>query len=240
MAQQAIAHAVAVRHPLRLTRALLWAFAVYAWNGEAGAYEDYADRIIEESGKHALGPFQAIGEAVKGVIRAAQGRIEESLILLRLALDKIGDHRYGPITDFHMHLAEGLARAGQHDSALEMIDETIARAERFNYRLELPEMLRLKAELLLSGPEPDVSFAEQLLSESLAMARQQPALAWELRTAISMARLRMQQGREDEARALLAPVHDQFKGFGSPDLQAARALLDRLDRRRPERAGRRL
>ena len=241
MARQAIGHAVALHHPLRLIRALLWAFAVYAWNGEAEAYEDYANCIIEESGKHTLGPFQAIGEAVKGVIRAAQGRIEESLILLRLALDKIGDHRYGPITDFNMHLAEGLARAGQRGDALEMFDETIARAGRFNYRLELPEMLRLKAELLLSGPSPDVSLAERLLNESLAVARQQSARAWELRTAISLARLWMQQGREDEARALLAPVHGQFtEGFDSRDLKAARELLDRLDRRRRERAGRRL
>jgi predicted ATPase/DNA-binding winged helix-turn-helix (wHTH) protein len=239
MAQQAIAHAIALRHPLRLTRALLWAFAVYAWNGEAEAYEDYANCIIEESGKHALGPFQAIGEAVKGVIRAAQGRIEESLILLRLALEKIGDHRYGPITDFGMYLAEGLARAGQRGDALEMIDETIARARRFNYRLELPEMLRLKAELLLSAREPDVALAERLLNESLAVARQQSALAWELRTAISLARLWMQQGREDEARALLAAVHGQFtEGFGSTDLKAARELLDVLDRRSRERAGR--
>ncbi|WP_407158021.1 ATP-binding protein [Bradyrhizobium sp. STM 3557] len=241
MAQQAIAHAVALGHPVRLTRALLWAFAIYAWNGEADAYEDYANHIIEESGKHALGPFQAIGEAVKGVIRGAQGRIEESLILLRLALDKMGDHRYGPITDFNMHLAEGLARAGQRGSALEMIDETIARARRLNYLIELPEMLRIKAELLLCGPEPDVSLAERLLNESIAIARHQSALAWELRTSISLARLRMRQGREDEARALLAPVHDQFtEGFSSRDLRAARELLDALDRRNRERAGRRL
>jgi predicted ATPase/DNA-binding winged helix-turn-helix (wHTH) protein len=240
MTQQAIARAIAFGHPVKLTRALLWAFAVYAWNGEAEAYEDYADRIIQESSKHALGPFQAIGEAIKGVIRAAQGRIEESLILLRLALDKIGDHRYGPVTDFGMHLAVGLARAGQRDDALEMIDDTIARAGRLDYLLELPEMLRVKAELLLSGPEPDRPLAEHLLKESLALARQQLAPAWELRTAISLARLWMQQGREDQARALLAPVHDQFtEGFGYQGLKAARELLDRLDRRSPERASRR-
>jgi predicted ATPase/DNA-binding winged helix-turn-helix (wHTH) protein len=237
MTRQAIANAIALGHPVRLTRALLWAFAVYAWNGEAAAYEDCADRIIQASGKHALGPFQAIGEAIKGVVRAAQGRIEESLILLRLALDKIGDHRYGPVTDFGMHLAAALAQAGQHSEAIETIDDTIARAGRFNYQLELPEMLRLKAELLLSGPEPDHQLAEHVLQQSLARAREQSAPAWELRAAVSLARRWMQQGREDEALALLAPVHDRFtEGFGSPGLKAARELLDTLDRSR-KRAG---
>ncbi len=113
MTQQAIARAIALGHPVKLTRALLWAFAVYAWNGEAQEFEDYAHRIIQDSGKHALGPFQAIGEAITGVIRAAQDRPEESLHLLRTALDRIGDHRYGPITDFAIYLAEALARTGE-------------------------------------------------------------------------------------------------------------------------------
>jgi predicted ATPase/DNA-binding winged helix-turn-helix (wHTH) protein len=232
MTRQAIAHAIALGRPLKLTRALLWAFAVYAWNGEAQAFEDYAERIIQDSGKHALSPFQAIGEAIKGVIRAAQGRTDESLLLLRTALGKIGDHRYGPITDFAMHLAEVLARTGERSAAIALIDDAIARNGRVHYLIELPEMLRIKAELLLAGAEPDRSLAEDVLQDSLTLARQQAAPAWELRTATSLAGLWMRQGRDDAARALLAPVYDRFtEGFGSPRLKAARELLDTLGSR---------
>ncbi|HSU20028.1 MAG TPA: hypothetical protein VLI45_09830, partial [Acidobacteriaceae bacterium] len=96
----------------------------------------------------------------------------------------------------------------------------------------LPEMLRIKAELLLAGAEPDRSLAEDVLQDSLTLARQQAAPAWELRTATSLAGLWMQQGRDDAARALLAPVYDRFtEGFGSPRLKAARELLDTLGSR---------
>jgi predicted ATPase/DNA-binding winged helix-turn-helix (wHTH) protein len=229
---QVIASAIAAGHPVRLTRALLWAFAVYAWNGEARTYEAHAERIIQESSRHDLGPFQIIGSAIKGVVRAAQGRTEESLALLQDAFDRMGSHRYGPVTDFGIHLAQVLAQTGQSGEALRLIDATIAQARRLNYLLELPDMLRVKAELLISAPMPDAFRAERLLNQSLALARQQSALGWELRTATSLAGLLMQQQRHDEARNVLAPVHASYtEGFGRPSLVAARALLDELDRR---------
>jgi predicted ATPase/DNA-binding winged helix-turn-helix (wHTH) protein len=235
MADRAIANAIAIGHPVRLTRALLWAFAVYAWNCEAEKYEEHAERIIQEASKHDLGPFQIIGEAIKGVVRAAQGRTEESLVLLRGVVDKMEGHRYGPVTDFGIHLAEVLAQTGQGSEALQVIDDTIARARRFHYLLEVPDMLRVKAELLISAHPPDLAQAERLLSESLDRARQQSALGWELRTATSLARLLIRLRRHDEARDVLAPVYNKFtEGFESPPLVAARALLDELDRHRPD------
>ena len=61
------------------------------------------------------------------------------------------------------------------------------------------------------------------------MAREQGALFWELRIALSVARLRVSQGRRHEARALLASVYDRFtEGFASADMQAARTLLEGL------------
>jgi predicted ATPase/DNA-binding winged helix-turn-helix (wHTH) protein len=235
MADRAIASAIAVGHPLRLTRALLWAFAVYAWNGHAESYEEHAERIILESSKHDLGPFHIIGEAVKGVVRAAQGRSEESLLLLRQAIGRMEGHRYGPVTDFGIHLAEVLAKTDHSGEALQVIDDTIARARRSHYLLEAPDMLRVKAELLISVQPSDIAQAERLLNESLELARQQSALGWELRTAISLTRLLMRQERCDEARRLLVPIYLKFtEGFGTAPLLAARALLDELDWQRPD------
>jgi predicted ATPase len=61
------------------------------------------------------------------------------------------------------------------------------------------------------------------------MAREQGALFWELRVVLSLARMRVAQGRGDEARQLLMPIYECFtEGFEAPDLRAARELLDTL------------
>jgi predicted ATPase/DNA-binding winged helix-turn-helix (wHTH) protein len=94
----------------------------------------------------------------------------------------------------------------------------------------LPEVLRVDAELLLWRGEPGaVASAEVKLQRSLELARQQGALSWELRTAVSLARLRMGQDRPREARETLAPVYGKFtEGFATLDLRSARAILQSL------------
>jgi predicted ATPase len=75
----------------------------------------------------------------------------------------------------------------------------------------------------------DLAKAETYFERALAVARAQQAKSWELRAATSMARLWRDQGRCDEARELLAPVYGWFtEGFGTPDLQEAKSLLDSL------------
>jgi predicted ATPase len=69
--------------------------------------------------------------------------------------------------------------------------------------------------------------AEALFKRSLDLARQQGALSWELRSATSLAQLWQKQGQSDRARALLAPVYEQFsEGFATADLLAAKNTLD--------------
>jgi predicted ATPase len=92
----------------------------------------------------------------------------------------------------------------------------------------LAEVLRVDAELLLWRGKPGAaSSAETKLQRSLDLARQQAALSWELRTALSFARLRIGQERLTEAQDLLGPVYSKFtEGFGTSDLRAARAILE--------------
>ncbi len=91
----------------------------------------------------------------------------------------------------------------------------------------LPETMRVKAELLASGPH---SFeAETWFTRSLDLARKQSALAWELRTATSLAHFLDRQRRGDEAQRLLRAVYDRFtEGFDTLDLRADKRLLDEL------------
>jgi predicted ATPase len=74
-----------------------------------------------------------------------------------------------------------------------------------------------------------VSEAETAIEQAIAVARRQNAKSWELSAATSLARLRRQQGRREEAVALLAPILSWFtEGFDTADLKEAKALLDKL------------
>ena len=79
------------------------------------------------------------------------------------------------------------------------------------------------------SPEPDAAKAEAYLEQALTVARRQQAKSWELRAAMSMARLWRDQGKPQQARELLAPVYGWFtEGFDTRDLKEAKALLDAL------------
>ena len=84
-------------------------------------------------------------------------------------------------------------------------------------------------EIALMSPGPDASKAEAYFERALAVARQQQTKSWELRAAMSVARLWRDQGKPQQARELLAPVYGWFtEGFDTLDLKEARALLDEL------------
>ena len=91
------------------------------------------------------------------------------------------------------------------------------------------EINRVAGEIALKALAPDPKKAEACFNRALAIARQQQAKSWELRAAMSMARLWRDQGKPDEARELLAPIYGWFtEGFDTLDLKEAKALLDEL------------
>jgi predicted ATPase len=89
--------------------------------------------------------------------------------------------------------------------------------------------LRVKGQILLSSPSGNAEPAEQLLLQSLTMAHQQSALGWELRSAMTLARLWAGQGRTDAAREVLRDCYQRFtEGFATADLKMAAQLLEQL------------
>jgi predicted ATPase len=91
------------------------------------------------------------------------------------------------------------------------------------------EVCRLRGVLLLRQPGTPPAEAEAWLQQALDVARRQEAKSLELRAAMSLSRLWQQQGKRQEAHALLAPIYGWFtEGFDTADLQDARALLDAL------------
>ena len=91
------------------------------------------------------------------------------------------------------------------------------------------EVSRIAGEIAVNSPEHDVAKAQICFERALAIARKQQSKSWELRAAMSMARLWRDQGKREEARDLLAPVYGWFtEGFDTLDLKEAKALLDAL------------
>src|SRR5262249_28308776 len=121
------------------------------------------------------------------------------------------------------------ADLGQFGDAWRSIGEAITAVETTKERWCEAEGHRVAGENALRSPEPDTAKAEADFERALAVAREQQAKSWELRAAMSMARLWRDQGKQDEARGLLAPVYGWFtEGFDTLDLKEARALLDDL------------
>jgi predicted ATPase len=87
----------------------------------------------------------------------------------------------------------------------------------------------MAGEIALKSPTPDAAKAEAYFERALAVSRKQQAKSWELRAAMSMARLWDSQGKSQQASELLAPVYGWFsEGFDTLDLKEAKALLDEL------------
>jgi predicted ATPase len=125
-------------------------------------------------------------------------------------------------------LAGAYEIAGQIEEGLTQLDDALQIVERTGERFFAAELNRHKAQLLLRQGQSEA--AEELYRKALSIAQEQAARLWELRVAVSLARLRRDQGRHPEARDLLAPVYGWFtEGFDTPDLKEAKALLDTLD-----------
>jgi class 3 adenylate cyclase/predicted ATPase len=129
------------------------------------------------------------------------------------------------------NLAMAYADVGQFDDAWSCIDQAIIIVERTKERWCDAEVRRVAGEIVLKSPQPDAAKAEGSFERALAIAREQQAKSWELRAAMSMARLWRDQGKQQQAHDLLAPVYHWFtEGFDTIDLKEAKALLDQLDR----------
>jgi predicted ATPase len=184
--------------------------------------------LIACAEKYSLRPYHAIGLGLKGELSLRQGDAQAGQSLLTACLDALEARQHQSLTAvFISNLAIALATAGQVDEADAAIDRAMAWGGPTRSHFHLPEMMRIKGEILASRSQS--CEAETWFSRSMDLARGQSALAWELRTATSLAQLWASQGRGDEASRVLRSVYERFtEGFDTPDLKAAKRLLDQL------------
>jgi predicted ATPase len=126
-------------------------------------------------------------------------------------------------------LAEAYGLSGEVDAGLALLAEACVSADQTGEGVYVPELYRLQGEFLLARSPDQATEAETWLHQAFDVARCQQAKSWELRAAMSLARLWQQQGKGDAARELLAPIYGWFtEGFDTADLQEAKALLEAL------------
>ena len=226
-AQQAIDEADRRDHPVSVCISLIYAGTVFLWRGDLERAADSIERLIAYAGRYSLAPYRAVGMALKGELTVAGGQAGAGLILLRSALETLHAERHTIlVTIFASALAEGLRKAGHFDEALITINGAVAGAASRGATFDMPELLRIKGQILAAMPRPDRTLAANYLMQSLAVARGQSALAWELRSATALARLLSENGQREKARDTLAPVYGRFtEGLETADLRIARALI---------------
>jgi class 3 adenylate cyclase/predicted ATPase len=126
-------------------------------------------------------------------------------------------------------MAQACGELGQLDDARNYIGEAITAVETTKETWYEAEIHRIAGEIALMSPERNTARAETCFERAVSVARAQQAKSWELRAAMSMARLWRDQGKPQQARELLAPVYGWFtEGFDTLDLKQAKALLDEL------------
>jgi predicted ATPase len=188
------------------------------------------DELVPLADEKGASFWKAYGMSLQGCLLVLTGKASDAVHMMTSAMAawrSTGATMWVPV--YLSHLARAYADVGKFDHAWRCIGEAIAAIKTAKERWWEAELNRTGGEIALLSPEPDAAKAEAYFERALAISREQQAKSWELRAAMSMARLWRNQGKRDEARDLLAPVYGWFtEGFDTLDLKDARALLDEL------------
>jgi len=228
-AKYTVREAEQLEQPLSLGISLIWTIYVFLWVGDWTSAEGMIDRLVDHAARHFLGPYHAVGIGQKGELLLRRGDIEGGIEHLRRSQATLHAARHRIMTTvFATALAEGLATLNQFAEALRMIDDAIAQIGDHGESFDMPEMLRVKGDILARSGKP--AEAESQFQKSLALSRKQCALGWELRGAVSLGRVWHEIGRAGEARSLIAPLLARYQeGLSTRDLVAARNVLRTLN-----------
>jgi class 3 adenylate cyclase/predicted ATPase len=202
---------------------------IYCGNYAAGSEQaDEAVALADEKGSLF---WKATAMLLQGWVFALTGKASNAVETINSAITAVrstGAELFAPWC--LSHLAWAHATLGHHDETWRCIGEAMTTMATTKARWCEAEVHRVAGEIALMSPESDTARAEAYFERSLEIAREQQARSWELRAAMSMARLWRDQGKRGEAHHLLSSVHGWFtEGFDTLDLKQAKALLDTLE-----------
>jgi predicted ATPase len=198
--------------------------------GNYAAATAQADELVALAVEKGAVLWQALAILHQGLLLVLTGKASDAVQMMNsgiAAMRSAGSTTWIPWES--SFLASAYAELGQFDDAWRTIGEAVMAVETTKEKWCEAEINRVAGEVALKSPEPDAAKAKAYFERALAVARQQQAKSWELRAAMSMARLWRDQGKVSEARELLAPVYGWFtEGFDTRDLKEAKALLEEL------------
>ena len=229
-AERSLEDAREVGQAATLMFSLTVVMVTYVFCGRYAQATALADELVALAEQKDAILWKAFGILHRGCVSALTGEAAEAVRTIPAGLSasrSTGARYLMPL--FSSNLAWALAALGRSDDASRCISEAITTLETTKERWFEAEASRVAGEIALTSPEADAKKAQSYFERALAVARQQQAKSWELRAAMSMARLWRNQGRPQQAREILAPIYGWFtEGFDTLDLREAKALLDQL------------
>jgi class 3 adenylate cyclase/predicted ATPase len=228
--QEGLALAQELAHSENLAWAQHWAASLHYRRREVAAVQAQAEALLTVATAQGLPLLVGLGRCWQGWALAMQGQGEVGLAQLRQSLATFLAMGQTLSRSFNLVLlAEAAGHAGQVEEGLRRLAEALTALETSERGDLLAEAYRIQGELLLQRSHPEEEQAEACFRQALAVARRQQAKSWELRTAMSLARLWQHQGKGREAYELLAPVYGWFtEGLDTADLQEAKVLCEAL------------
>jgi class 3 adenylate cyclase/predicted ATPase len=229
-ASQALKYARDDGQAASLMSALFHASFAHLFCGDYAATTLQSDELVALSDEKRALHWKAFGNLNKGCVMALTGKASDAVHVIThgiAAKRSTGATNWEPL--YFSYFAWAHAELCQFDDAWRCIDEAMTAVETTKERWCEADIHRIAGEIALMSPAPDAAKAQTYFEHALEIARAQQARSWELRAAMSMARLRRDQGRFAEAHDLLAPIYGWFtEGFNTLDLKEAKTLLDAL------------
>jgi class 3 adenylate cyclase/predicted ATPase len=213
-----------------LMYALVHASIIHIQCGDYSAASAEADELVSLAEEKGASFWKALGMSVQGCLLVLGGKAADAVRMIIssiTALRSTGSTLWMPMR--LPYLARAYAELGQFGDAWGYIDEALRVAETAREKWHEADIYRMAGEIALLSPQRAPAKAETYFERALAVARAQQAKSWELRAAMSLARLWRDEGKRREARDCLAPIYDWFtEGFDTLDLRQAKALLDAM------------
>ncbi len=208
LTRQGVEASEAMGHKAALALVLAGAASIFLLVGDLDAAQHHTDLSLSHAETNALGPLIAVGQGRKAELAILRGDSETGVKDLQATLARLHAARHEVLsTEFNCTLAQGLAAIGRSSESKAVIDATIRQVEDSGEMFYMPELQRVRGEIL--AQTADERGAEEAFCRSIELADLQSALSWRLRASMSLGRLRFRQGRREEGRQALPNVYWQ-------------------------------
>ena len=229
LADEAIKLADKLNHPFSEAYALFHTGLLHLWRKENEIARDRAIAVFEISDKHEFQIWKAVAKCLYGSAIAEMGQADKGIIEINNGIDMYSDLKTPPIFWPILLLLQAgtYVQAGKPGEGLEFVEEALNIMETGSGNPFLPEIYRLKGEVLLIVSKENLQKSESLFNKALELAQKQETKMFELRAAMSLNRLWQQNGETGKGVIILKEAYNKFtEGFTTFDLIEAKKLLE--------------